>query len=120
VDVHLSDVSKAQFGSDPEGLVLACAALQRASVDFSRAVSQFKLKGAPDKVLKVRIQALAALLASRREALVRQSVMVEMALSALVPASVQHATYAPKSGAYGRQPYASAGRQSGEFRAFSA
>jgi hypothetical protein len=68
---------------------------------------------------KIRIKEIAAKLASLREALLRQNVVVGLSLAALIPAT-EMGIYTPQTGFSVRRPYGSAGRQSGEFKAFSA
>lgn len=115
IEFQLTLCSKALLDSKAEDLVSASSALQSLMVDFSKLLKQTAAEAKGDPALRLRIQRIAALMTSYRTNLIRQAVVVDRTLAALVPAT-QVQTYAPPTGAYGRQPYGSAGRQSGEFR----
>lgn len=119
VQAQLDTVSQALIDSDADSLVVAATALQAAAISLSRLAQVAPHQIKQNRAHQLRIRQIHDVLASRREILIRRSVMVERALAALVPQS-QASTYAPSSGAYGRQPYGSAGRQSGEFKVLSA
>ncbi|MFZ4625038.1 MAG: hypothetical protein ACOYNF_12470 [Rhodoferax sp.] len=119
IDSQLAQFSEALLNSRPDALMATSAALRATLVDFSRQPRQVMAEYRCDPVLRARIHKIAAVLASRRENLVRQSVIVERSLAALMPAAKAQ-TYAPPSGGYSRQPYGSAGIRSGEFQATSA
>jgi hypothetical protein len=89
------------------------------AVLFSKMLQQTAASLRSNPPAQLRVTRIGAMLGSMREGLMRHSVRVDRALAALVPATQNH-TYAPNAGAYGRQPYGSAGRQSGEFRSLSA
>lgn len=116
---QLALLSAALLSNDVHALVAAAGELQAMAVLFSKVLqpAAASLKNNPSA--RMRVKRLSATLGSMREALLRQSVRVDRALSALVPASQSH-TYAPKTGVYARQPYGSVGRQSGEFRVLAA
>ncbi len=116
---QLASLSAALLSNDVNELVATAGELQSMAVLFSKVLQPVaaSLKSSPSA--RMRVKKIAATLSSMREALLRQSVRVERALFALVPAS-QSSTYAPKTGVYARQPYGSAGRQSGEFRVLAA
>lgn len=118
-EAQLALLSEALCRHDAHGLVAAANELQFMVVHFSRTLqhSAAQIKHSP--TAPARVKKIAAALGSLRQGLLRQGVAAERALAALVPAA-QCNTYAPNAGAYGRQPYGSAGRQSGEFRALSA
>ena len=119
IEGQLALLSLALLSNDANALVAASAELQAMAVWFTKAMPSVAadLKVRPST--QMRVKKIIATMVSMREALLRQGVRVDRALSALVPAS-QNNTYAPKTGAYARQPYGSAGRQSGEFKVFSA
>jgi hypothetical protein len=72
-----------------------------------------------DISMQHRLKKAAAMLSSLREGLLRQQVVVQRALSALVPAT-ESLTYGGASGRQRAQPYGAVARQSGEFRVASA
>jgi len=119
IEAQLALLSEALLRNDANGVVAASHEVQSLAVLFSQALPQVaaSLKGNPAAQLRVR--KIAATLGSMREGLLRHSVAVDRALAALVPAT-KNDTYSPKSGAYARNPYGSAGRQSGEFRGVAA
>ena len=118
-EAQLALLSAALIRNDASELVVASAELQSMAVLFSRVVPQMapSLRNSPPALM--RVKKIHATLTSMREGLQRQRVQVDRALAALVPAT-QNNTYSPSAGAYGRQPYGSAGRQSGEFSALTA
>jgi hypothetical protein len=117
-EAQLALLSEALLRRDSHGLVAASVELQSTVVLFSRALQVAAAQIRQDPQAQLRVKKIAAALSSVRQGLLRQSVVVDRALGALVPAAKSN-TYAPNAG-YGRQPYGSAGRQSGEFRALSA
>lgn len=120
VEAYLDQVSKALVDNQPEALVLASADLQCAAVEFSKVLRQNNGVGHDGKLFKSRISKIVGLMASRREILMRRTMMTELALAALVPSSANTSTYSPSAGVYARQPYRQIGRQSGEFSFLSA
>lgn len=120
IDTHISQVSR--YLLDPSS-----GDLHQASVDLQAAVlelARLPQLAAPDRQaplsLNVRLRQTKASLDACRETLMRRTTLTESSLSTLMPAT-RSATYAaPATAKYSRQPYGSAGRQSGEFRATSA
>jgi hypothetical protein len=118
-EAQLALLSAALTQNDPNELVATSAELQSMAVLFSKMLQQTAASLRRNPLAQLRVKKIGAMLGSMREGVMRHSVRVDRALAALVPAT-QNNTYSPKAGAYGRQPYGSAGRQSGEFRALSA
>ena len=118
-ETQLALLSEALVRNNTHDLMTAAAELHAMSVVFSKVLQQAAAVIRQSPPAQLRIKKIAANLGSVRQGLIRHSVMVDRALAALVPAT-QSNTYAPSNGAYGRSPYGSAGRQSGEFKAFSA
>ena len=118
-EAQLALLSASLIRNDANELVATSAELQSMAVLFSTVMQQTApvLRNNPPAVL--RVKKIHAALTSMREGLLRQRAQVDRALAALVPAT-QNNTYLPHAGAYGRQPYGSAGRQSGEFSALAA
>lgn len=118
-EAQLALLSASLIRNDANELVATSAELQSMAVLFSKALQQTAsgLRNNPSALL--RVKKIHAALTSMREGLLRQRAQVDRALAALVPAT-QNNTYLPSAGAYGRQPYGSAGRQSGEFSALAA
>ena len=126
IDSQLSDfeaqlalLSEALRRQDAHGLVLVSNELQSMVVYFSKTLQHSAAQIRQSPTAPARVKKIAAALGSVRQGMLRHSVAAERALAALVPAA-QNNTYAPNTGVYGRKPYGSAGRQSGEFRALSA
>ena len=117
-EAQLALLSEALLRHDARGLEAASVELQSTVVLFSRSLQAAAAQIRQSPPTQLRVKKIAAVLSSMRQGLLRQSVVVDRALGALVPAA-KSTTYAPNAG-YGRQPYGSAGRQSGEFRALSA
>ncbi len=118
-EAQLALLSEALVGQDVAALVGEATRVQSMAVCLSKLVPSCLAGSGHNPLMVRRVQQLQARLASTLEGLLRQRVQVDRALAALVPAS-QNSTYLPQTGAYGRQTYASAGRQSGEFRALTA
>lgn len=116
---QLALLSAALLRNDANELVAAAGELQSMAVLFSKVLQPVAASLKSDPSARMRVKKISAALGSMREALLRQSVRVDRTLSALMPAA-QSNTYAPRTGVYARQPYDSAGRQSGEFRVLSA
>lgn len=114
VELHFNDVSTALISGEPLALAAASAALRQASVDFAALLQRLSPQDLQEGDFKLRLKKIAVGMASQRESLIRRSALVDMALSAIVPAT-QSATYARTAG-----PYGSAGRQSGAFKYLSA
>ena len=118
-EAQLALLSAALIRNDANELVATSAELQSMAVLFSKVLQQTASNLRHNPPALRRVKQIHAALASMREGLLRQRVHVDRALAALVPAT-QNNTYSPNAGAYGRQPYGSAGRQSGEFSALAA
>lgn len=118
-EAQLALLSEALAQNDAKTLVATSAELQSMVVLFSKILQQTAANLKHNSPALLRVKKIHATLGSMREGVMRHSVRVDRALAALVPAT-QNNTYSPSAGAYGRQPYGSAGRQSGEFRSLSA
>jgi hypothetical protein len=103
----------------PDDLLAAASELQATAValaaDIPAVASSIRNSAADQQRVKI----MAAKLISLCEALSRQNVGIERALATLIPTAKTH-TYPARSGLSSRQPYGSAGRQSGEFKPVSA
>lgn len=100
LEQHLQQISAALIDQDPQVLLSASAALQSRTIEFSQLLTQARPEVLGNPALQSRIVALANALSSRRELLIRQSVLVERALNAVVPATCK-TTYATTAGPYG-------------------
>lgn len=114
VELRLNAVSVALVGGEAVALEASSSALRQASIDFSALVEGFSPKDLDDERFKLRLKKIASGIASQRESLIRRSVLVDMALNTVVPAT-QATTYAQVAG-----PYGSAGKQSGAFKYLAA
>jgi|GEM_PF-1046258 len=119
IDTHLQLVTRHLLDPQSGDVLQASTALQAAVLAFSQLAQRFPADLANQPQLKLRLRRMAAALASCRETLLRHTFITQSALSTLMPATREQ-TYAPAAGRYPRQPYGSAGRQSGEFRVISA
>ena|ERR1035437_2463379 len=115
---QLAFLSDALVQHRPSEVLTAASELQAVAVALSAALPKMAIGLKNRNSDQLRVKAIAAKLASLREVLLRQNVGVNLALAALMPAT-QTSTYAPQTGLSVRRPYGSAGRQSGEFKAFS-
>lgn len=115
---QLAQVSAQLLQPPSAELTQACSLLQAAVIEFAQLMRQSPAAVTAQAPLQVRLRRVAAQLAVCREALVRRTVFTQQAFAALVPTARSH-TYGPATGS-ARNPYASAGRQSGEFRMASA
>lgn len=118
-EAQLALLSEALAHNDANALVATSAQLQSMAVLFSKMLQQTSANLKRNAPAQLRVKKIGAMLGSMREGLMRHSVQVDRALAALVPAT-QNNTYSPNVSAYGRQPYGSAGRQSGEFQSLKA
>lgn len=116
IETHIESVTQLLLGSASTELTPACTALQSAVLALANLMQQQSAKLDVDPSLKARLRKVALALASCRESLARRAVLTDGALGTLMPATRQD-TYVPAANRYARQPYGSAGRQSGEFRA---
>lgn len=113
LEQHLQQLTAALIDHDPQALLSASAALQRRTIEFSQLLKQARADALGNPLLQSRIVALASGLSSRRELLIRQSMLVERALNAVVPATCKP-TYATMAG-----PYGSARTSSGTIKALT-
>lgn len=114
VELRLNAVSVALVSGEAVALETSSSALRQASIDFSTLVEGLSPKDLNDEHFKLRLKKIAGGIASQRESLIRRSVLVDMALNTVVPAT-QATTYAQVAG-----PYGSAGKQSGAFKYLAA
>ncbi len=114
VDLHFSDVSAALISGEPDALLLASSSLKQASLDCAQLVQRLSAADIQNPSLKHRLQTIADGLAVRREGLIRRTMLVERALHAVVPATV-NTTYAKATG-----PYGTAGKQTGAIKYLAA
>ncbi len=119
IDAHLDQVSRCLLDPESGDLVHACANLQAAVIELSRLPQISSLNQELPSPLKLRMRQTMASFDACREALMRRSFLTEISLGTLIPAT-RNPTYAPAAGRFSRQPYGSAGRQSGEFQVISA
>jgi hypothetical protein len=119
IDTHISQISRCLLDPGSGDLVQASADLQAAVLALSRLPQLAALDQQLASSLKLRMRQTMASFDACREALMRRSFLTESSLGTLIPA-MRNSTYAPAAGRYTRQPYGSAGRQSGEFQAISA
>lgn len=119
VETHLKQITQQLLEPDSGDLLQASNALQAAVLEFSRLVQHTPAVFAQETSLKLRMRKISVSLASCRESLLRRTFITQSALSTLMPAALD-TMYSPAAGKYARQPYGSAGRQSGEFRVISA
>lgn len=119
IEAHINQVSRCLLDPSSGDLVQTSADLQTAVLDLSRLPQLAALDRQLASSLKLRMRQTMASFDACREALMRRSFLTESSLGTLIPAT-RNPTYAPAAARYTRQPYGSAGRQSGEFRAVSA
>jgi len=115
IESQINQFSQSLFDPAAGDLLQAASSLQTAVLELSRLMQRGPTGLDKDPSLKVRVRKISVALTSCREALMRRAYITQSALSTLMPAT-RDATYAPAAGKYARQPYGSAGRQSGEFR----
>jgi hypothetical protein len=119
IEAKLAFLREASLAGDPTQLPHAFAELQPMLVDLSHTLRNANSLATRNVLVRERLQKSFALVSSVREGLIRQSRVVDRALSALVPAA-QAITYGNASSAVRRQPYGTAARQSGEFKMVTA
>ena len=115
VEHHFNDVSAALVSGEPLALATASTALRQAAIDFSGLLQRLTPSDRNNKNVKSRLKKIADGMAAQRECLLRRTVLVEMALNAIVPAT-RSATYAQAA----TGPYGSAGKQTGAFKYLAA
>jgi hypothetical protein len=114
VEHRFNELSTALASGAPTALLAASAALRQQAVDFSALLQSLGPLDRSDKTLKSRLQGIASGMALQRQSLIRRTVLVEMALNAVVPAT-RDTTYAKVAG-----PYGSPAKQSGAFKFLAA
>jgi len=119
IDAHIGKVSACLLSPDSGDVLQASADLQAAVINLSRQPQLSALDQSLSASLKQRMRRTMAAFDACREALSRRSYLTESSLGTLIPATRNH-TYGPAAGRHTRQPYGSAGRQSGEFQVISA
>jgi hypothetical protein len=119
IEAQLALLSAALIRNDPSEMLELSAQLQSVTTAFLKFFQPMAISFKNNRPLALRIKKISATIGSLREGLSRYSVRIDRTLAALMPAT-QNNTYSPKSGVYARQPYGSAGRQSGEFTSLSA
>ncbi|APW45600.1 hypothetical protein [Rhodoferax antarcticus] len=119
VETHIHQISQQLLEPDSGELLQASTDLQAVVLELSRLVQRTPAVFTQEPSLKLRMRTISVGLASCRETLLRRAFITQSALSTLMPAT-RDTIYAPAMGKYSRQPYGSAGRQSGEFRVISA
>lgn len=120
IDTHINQVSRYLLDPSSGDLRQASVDLQEAVIALSRLPQLSSSNRQVESSLHMRLRQTKASFDACRETLMRRSILTESSLNTLMPAT-RSATYAaPATARYSRQPYGSAGRQSGEFRATSA
>lgn len=114
VEQRLNAVSAVLMSGEAVALETSSAALRQAAIDFSVVIKGLSAKDLDDERFKFRLKKIASGIASQRESLIRRTVLVDMALNTVVPAT-QSTTYAQVA-----SPYGSAGKQSGAFKYLAA
>ena len=115
VELCFNEVSAALVSGEPEALAAASTSLRQAALDFSGVLQRVAPADLKDNALKLRLKKIAEGLAVQRQSLIRRTVLVEMALKTVVPATGEAATYAKTTG-----PYGSAGKPTGAFKYLAA
>jgi hypothetical protein len=118
IEAQLAFLREASLADDPSQLPPALAELQSMLVDLSQTLRASNSTETRSALVQERLKKSFAMVSSLREGVIRQSVSVERALSALVPAA-ESITYGMASGTLRHQPYRTAVRQSGEFKMVS-
>lgn len=119
VEMRVQQVSHLMAGVAGDELVQACADLQLHANRFCTLAQEFLVQQPAAASLTMRLHKTAAALASCQENLARHAVLTQQSLQTLFPAT-KNDTYGVGVGARVRQPYGSAGRQSGEFHVITA
>jgi hypothetical protein len=99
---------------EPVALEAASGTLRQAAIEFSALLQRLAPADLKNPDLKLRLKKIAEGMATQRTGLIRRTALVEMALNAVVPASL-NATYAQAAG-----PYGSAGKPTGAFKYLAA
>lgn len=116
IEAQLAFLREASLADDPTQLPPALVELQPMLVNLSRALCAPNSVAARSTLVQNRLKKTRAMVLALREGMIRQSVSVDRALAALVPAA-QAITYGTSGGgASSHHPYGIAARQSGEFK----
>jgi hypothetical protein len=116
IEAQLAFLRDASLAENPAQLPTALAGLQPLLMDLSQTLRATKSSATHRAVVQGRLKKMFAMVSSLREGVIRQSVSVDRALAALVPAAAQAITYGTASSALRHQPYGTVLRQSGEFK----
>jgi hypothetical protein len=114
IEAQLAFLREVSLADDPTHLPPALAELQTMLMELSQTLRATTSDATHRLLVVTRLKKSLAMVSSLREGLTRQSVGIDRALSALVPAT-QAVTYGSTSSVLRRQPYGVAVRQSGEF-----
>jgi hypothetical protein len=114
VELQFNEVSVVLMDENPEQLALACAAMQRLSVDFMQMLVQRGRGVDLPSSVTLRLQTLAQGIVVLRANLLRCAALVEQSLKVVVP-TVADATYGQAS-----SPYGAIARQTGAFKVLAA
>jgi hypothetical protein len=107
-------LSEALVKGEPEALALISSSLHSSALELAALLKQAEPMDPQILEFKKRLVVLVSALGTRRESLIRRTVLVERALNALVPATVKST--------YGQSPksYGAVGAQTGAFKYLSA
>jgi hypothetical protein len=119
IEAQLAFLREASLAGDPTQLPPALAELQPMMMDLFETLHTENSFATHSVLVQERLKKSFALVSSLREGLIRQSMVVDRALSALVPAT-KAITYGNARSALRHQPYGTAARQSGEFKMVAA
>lgn len=119
IDAQLQRIAQLMVHAADGDLASACNGLQQQVCDLQARWQKTALAQPLPATLALRLRKTAATLAATQQNLARRAVLTQQALQTLVPAT-QSATYDAGVGVRARNPYASAGRQSGEFQVVAA
>jgi hypothetical protein len=112
IEAQLAFLREASLAQDPAQLPPALAELQSLLLGLS---DTLRNTTGPRVLIQRRLKSALAVVSVLREGLIRQSVRVDRALAALVPAT-QAITYGSGGSTSRTQPYGMVARQSGEFK----
>jgi hypothetical protein len=118
IEAQLAFLRAASLAGDPTELPAALADLQPMLLDLSQTLRDPNSSASRSALVQGRLKKTFAMMSALREGMIRQSVNVDRAVAALVPAA-QPVTYGTAGSALGHQPYGMAARQSGEFKMIS-
>ena len=102
VEQLLGKVSSALIAGEPESLEAASTELRHAVVDFARLAQSSARSKMQDAALRQRLDRVSLLLIQQRESLARRAVVVDRALTIVLPQSQPSSTYSggTKAAAY--------------------